>query len=719
MVTKGRIERTFKMGNEESGFARGEAGLGHDILNPNIRQHNNSSPPPRNIAANRPSQSPMVTQFGKNDSGNKKFTPRDVVGKKNTASIKSSTGSTSSNVSGGNRARRTSVRAPAIKRGPAIAPPASMNAPTGPGILKRTKSNMGTDFFRDSITDETDIDTLTEKIGSRRLSITSNDSENDQIANIVAMTAANMKQNNKGIKQEKQVRSTKPSRSPTALNSKSGVKAALGKSVSKLFSKTNPSLLSRSKSTKTMSAVDSKLKAGLLKKASSFSTKSAPAKKNGKTKSNRYNTGPTGGPGWSIKQDARLKELIDKHGMDWKAIKAGMPGRSEEQCIHRWNKVLKPGLRKGTWTSEEDALLIKLVYELKKRNWGDVAALIEGRTAKQCRERWCYNLDPSINKNVWTPEEDQILIKSQSELGNRWAHIASLLPGRTENAVKTRFKSIMRAKKREWLPEEDAMILKMHQEKGSRWEEIAEHLPSRTKNAVKTRFRLLGKGLAQNVPEVGSPNQVLRDPGNLENMSLADLTKKVKEAHKQRTSMQSLSQLPAFDRTVARNQIPVYEYKDEGRQQGRQQDNNLNRKPGMNIEMPEIPNQYNGNTNITNNTQNDFLGQLDLFNNNMFGTDNQNGLHQPSAHTGYEANTYPAVMSQNVPALNAYARAGAAQIIPGIHGNANSQYTGFEEGNDDGIFNNNQQESAPVEDDLMEFFDMWEQGSSKVEHTKA
>jgi hypothetical protein len=67
----------------------------------------------------------------------------------------------------------------------------------------------------------------------------------------------------------------------------------------------------------------------------------------------------------------------------------------------------------------------------------------------QCRERWCYNLDPSINKNAWTAQEDAVLMKEQAERGNRWAYIATMLPGRTENAVKTRFKSIMRAKKRE------------------------------------------------------------------------------------------------------------------------------------------------------------------------------------------------------------------------------------------------------------------------------
>ena len=98
------------------------------------------------------------------------------------------------------------------------------------------------------------------------------------------------------------------------------------------------------------------------------------------------------------------------------------------------------------------------------QRWGEVAALISGRTAKQCRERWCYNLDPALNKATWKGDEDETLISTQAAVGNRWARIAAMLPGRSENAVKTRFKSILRARKRTWCPEEDGLILAMSAE---------------------------------------------------------------------------------------------------------------------------------------------------------------------------------------------------------------------------------------------------------------
>jgi len=61
-----------------------------------------------------------------------------------------------------------------------------------------------------------------------------------------------------------------------------------------------------------------------------------------------------------------------------------------------------------------------------------------------------------------------------------------MLPGRTENAIKTRFKSIMRARKRQWTPEEDMAIIDACNEHGGRWEMIMKAAPKRTKNAIKT-----------------------------------------------------------------------------------------------------------------------------------------------------------------------------------------------------------------------------------------
>ena len=66
------------------------------------------------------------------------------------------------------------------------------------------------------------------------------------------------------------------------------------------------------------------------------------------------------------------------------------------------------------------------------------------RNGKHCRERWLNHLDPNLKKCEWTPEEDQTICTNQSAIGNKWSVISKLLPGRTENQVKNRWKSILR-----------------------------------------------------------------------------------------------------------------------------------------------------------------------------------------------------------------------------------------------------------------------------------
>mmetsp|Transcript_13603 Transcript_13603/g.17729 ORF Transcript_13603/g.17729 Transcript_13603/m.17729 type:complete len:431 (-) Transcript_13603:97-1389(-) len=216
---------------------------------------------------------------------------------------------------------------------------------------------------------------------------------------------------------------------------------------------------------------------------------------------------------WTEEEDSLLKAAVSKVGArQWKVVAMSVPGRTHTQCLQRWNKVLKPGLRKGPWTESEDAKLRELVQtELPKAkeaarrcsdtsnevdpttliSWGAISESIPGRSIKQCRERWCYNLNPNVKKGGWTKEEDEILLTLQKKNGNRWAQIARLIPGRTEHTVKTRFRSILRARKREWKPHEDSLLLELHRKLGSRWDEIAGHFPNRTKNAVNTRFKHL------------------------------------------------------------------------------------------------------------------------------------------------------------------------------------------------------------------------------------
>ncbi|KAL4384050.1 hypothetical protein GQ457_15G002740 [Hibiscus cannabinus] len=97
----------------------------------------------------------------------------------------------------------------------------------------------------------------------------------------------------------------------------------------------------------------------------------------------------------------------------------------------------KTGLKKGPWTPEEDLKLSNYVQIHGPGNWRTLPkkAGLE-RCGKSCRLRWTNYLRPDIKRGRFSFEEEETIIQLHSVLGNKWSAIAGRLPGRTDNEVK-------------------------------------------------------------------------------------------------------------------------------------------------------------------------------------------------------------------------------------------------------------------------------------------
>ncbi|KAG2334214.1 hypothetical protein Bca52824_005394 [Brassica carinata] len=102
-------------------------------------------------------------------------------------------------------------------------------------------------------------------------------------------------------------------------------------------------------------------------------------------------------------------------------------------------------MKKGLWSPEEDSKLMQYMISSGQGCWSDVAknAGLQ-RCGKSCRLRWINYLRPDLKRGAFSPQEEELIIRFHSILGNRWSQIAARMPGRTDNEIKNFWNSTIK-----------------------------------------------------------------------------------------------------------------------------------------------------------------------------------------------------------------------------------------------------------------------------------
>lgn len=110
--------------------------------------------------------------------------------------------------------------------------------------------------------------------------------------------------------------------------------------------------------------------------------------------------------------------------------------------VNSYSKSKKKIIKKSRipFTKEEDEQIVKLTEKYGTKQWSLIASHVNGRTPKQCRDRYSNYLVPGFFKCEWTNEEDELLINLYKQIGPKWSILQKSFPRRSSSSIKNRWK---------------------------------------------------------------------------------------------------------------------------------------------------------------------------------------------------------------------------------------------------------------------------------------
>lgn len=198
---------------------------------------------------------------------------------------------------------------------------------------------------------------------------------------------------------------------------------------------------------------------------------------------------------WKPEELKVLIEAVDTYGEDWKKIAMLLPGRTGDNCRNRYYHAQNSASHIGSWSAQEDETLSLAVKELGDKDWMNVSSRLPGRHWKACQRRWRYHVFPALNASTPWSEEEDALIQDFYNQAKDIRQLTPLLPGRSLDAIRKRWKEVLRPTTKKvfslWTASEknrlqEALGLYGH---SGKWYQVARHVGTRTASQCLAQFR--------------------------------------------------------------------------------------------------------------------------------------------------------------------------------------------------------------------------------------